>query len=74
MRKLIDYLGGEDEHPPSSKAFSESVVGFTPTHLSVDDIKGKQGVGGFWNKLLQPILYPAGTSLCSRCCGFLMDI
>ena len=61
------------EEPPSNKTITKGIVGIGSADIPTDDIKSEQRVG-FWNKLAQPILYPAGSSVCTRCGAFLMDI
>ena len=57
-----------DEKPPS-----KTIVDISTTHISPDDIKSEHRVG-FWNRFTQPILYPAGGTICDRCGAVIMDI
>ena len=57
-----------DDKPPSSK--DDLDIG--STDIPVDDIKGKRRMG-FWDRFIEPILYPPGSALCSRCLSFLVD-
>lgn len=63
----------DEGKPPSSKINMEGAMDISPTDIPLDDIKGKQGMG-FWDRLTKPILYPAGSSICTRCHIVLMDI
>ena len=62
----------ESEKPPSKDNIKDS-LGIGSTYIPADDIKGKQRVG-WWDKLKQPILYPAGSSVCTRCSIVFDDI
>lgn len=57
-----------DEKPPS-----KTIVDIGSTDIPFDDIKGKPRMG-FWDRLAQPVLYPAGSAVSSRCLAFFMDI
>ncbi len=54
-------MENEIEEPPS-----KNIVDTGTANIPFDDIKGKQRMG-IWHRLAQPILYPAGSSVCSRC-------
>ena len=60
-------------HEPPSKIIAEGIVDIGSADISLDDIKGKRSVG-FWDRFIQPALYPAGSSVCTRCYSILMDI
>ncbi len=58
--------GFPNEEPPS-----KGILGIGSADISLDDIKGKFRVG-FWDRLTQSILYPAGGAICTRCLPFLI--
>jgi len=57
-----------DKEPPS-KIYMDTGA----TDIPPDDTEGERKVG-FWHQLARPVLYPAGSSLCTRCSAVLMDI
>lgn len=70
MNIIKDNLPDE---PPSNKITIKDAVDIGSTDIPVDDTKSEQRMG-FWNRLAQPILYPAGSAVCSRCYSVLVDI
>lgn len=63
-------MNKKKDEPPN---FIENSMDIGSTDIPTDDIKGGRRVG-FWHRFTQPILYPAGSSLFTRCGSFLMDI
>jgi len=54
------------EHEPPSKTISKDIMDIGSADIPANDIKSKQRMG-IWDRFAQPILYPAGSSVCSRC-------
>jgi len=57
-----------NEEPPGLKIIDAGGMDISSTDIPLDDIEGKPRVG-FWHQFTQPVLYPAGSSVCSRCTG-----
>ena len=72
-RKNIARFYGESDEKPPSKVTIKGDMGNGAADISADDIKGEQRVG-WWDRLTEPILYPAGSSVFTRCAFIFGDI
>ena len=58
-----------NEEPPGCKIVLAGDMDISSADIPPNDIEGEWRVD-FWHKFIEPILYPAGSSVCSRCIGF----